>query len=297
MSEFRLTDPEALAQLDGLTLRARHVVEGALAGLHRSPFRGANVEFAEHREYAPGDDLRRLDWRVFGRTDRYYIKQYEEESHLSCTIVVDASRSMEYASGAMTKYEYAATLAVSVAVVLLRQRDSVGLALCDQMPHSVIQPVATRAQLQQIAKMLEAVRPDKETDLGGAMGQLIQSLRRRGLVVVLSDLFTDEASWLDSLARLRFQGHEAMVFHVLDPDELDLPFRDPVLFHDVEGDDEVLAEPWAFREAYQSELGDFLRRMEDACHRHRVDYIPVRTDQPPATVLRQFLHARGQRGS
>jgi uncharacterized protein (DUF58 family) len=203
MNESRkYSDPEVLARIAGLTLRASRVVEGTVCGLHRSPFHGFNVEFAEYREYSPGDDLRRLDWRVLGRTDRYYIKQYEEESNLRATIVLDASASMRYGSGAMTKFDYAATLAASLATLLVEQQDPVGLALFDSQQRTVLQPAATQAQLTHIIHHLEDARPDRQTELGTVLQTLSGQLKRRGLIVIVSDLLTDLESFYDGLARL-----------------------------------------------------------------------------------------------
>src|SRR5215510_9526053 len=176
----KLSDPEVLARIAGLTLRARHVVEGTISGMHRSPFHGFDVEFAEYREYSPGDDLRRLDWRVLGRTDRFYIKQYEEESNLRATLVMDASASMRYGSGAMTKFDYSATLAASLATLLIEQQDPVGLALIDTQQRQTLPPAATQAQLAQIMHQLEDALPDRETQLGPVLQTLAGQLKKRG---------------------------------------------------------------------------------------------------------------------
>src|SRR5215475_15890941 len=187
----KYSDPEVLARIAGLTLRASRVVEGTVSGLHRSPFHGFNVEFAEYREYSPGDDLRQLDWRVLGRTDRFYIKQYEEESNLRATIVMDASASMRYGSGAMTKFDYAATLAASMATLLVEQQDPVGLALFDREERLTLRPAATQAQLAHIIGQLEEARPDRETELGAVLKTLGEQLKKRALVIIISDLLTD----------------------------------------------------------------------------------------------------------
>src|SRR5262249_50454847 len=219
----KYSDPEVLAAIAGLMLRARRVVEGTISGLHKSPFHGFNVEFAEYREYAPGDDLRRLDWRVLGRTDRFYIKQYEEESNLRATIVMDASASMRYGSGPMTKFDYAATLAASLATLLIEQQDPVGLALFDREERMMLQRAATQAQLTHIIDQLEAAKPERETDLGAVLQTLVGKLKKRGLVIIISDLLTDLTSFYSGLARLQYTGNEILVFQVLDKDEIDLP--------------------------------------------------------------------------
>ncbi|HEY2761258.1 MAG TPA: DUF58 domain-containing protein, partial [Pirellulales bacterium] len=279
MAESRkYSDPEVLARIAGLSLRASRVVEGTVSGLHRSPFHGFNVEFAEYREYSPGDDLRQLDWRVLGRTDRFYIKQYEEESNLRATIVIDASASMGYGSGAMTKFDYAATLAASLATLLVEQQDPVGLALFDQEERLTLRPAATQAQLAHIIGQLENAKPDRTTDLGAVLQTLAGKLKKRGLVILISDLLTDLESFYSGLSRLQYTGSEILVFQVLDKDELDLPFDDLVLFRDIEGSEELFAEPWGFRKAYCKAMQEFVDEIKDTCGCRGIDHLLLRTD-------------------
>jgi uncharacterized protein (DUF58 family) len=288
----KYSNPEVLARISGLTLRATRVVEGTVCGLHRSPFHGFNVEFAEYREYSPGDDLRLLDWRVLGRTDRYYIKQYEEESNLRATLVMDASASMRYGSGAMTKFDYAATLAASLATLLVEQQDPVGLALFDKEERSILSPAATQSQLTQIIYQLEQAKPDRETDLGAVLQTLGGKLKKRGMVIVISDLLTDLNSFYDGLSRLQYLGNEILVFQVLDKDELDLPFNDLVLFRDIEGSEELFAEPWAFRKAYAQAMQKFVDEVKDTCGCRGIDHLLLRTDDDLALALSHYLHRR-----
>ena len=289
---LKYSDPEVLAAISGLMFRARHVVEGTISGLHKSPFHGHNVEFAEYREYAPGDDLRRLDWRALGRTDRFYIKQYEEESNLQATIVMDASASMKYGSGPLTKFEYAATLAASLASLLIQQQDPVGLALFDKEKRQVLPPVATQSQLQLIIGHLEEANPDRETDLGSVLQTLGDQIKRRGLMIIISDLLTDLPSFFDGLNRLIHRGNEILILHILDRDELDLPFEDYVLFKDIEGSEQLFAEPWAFRKAYCAAMEEFVAEVRDGCGRRGIDHLLLRTDQELAAGLSHYLHAR-----
>jgi uncharacterized protein (DUF58 family) len=288
----KFSDPEVLARIAGLTLRARQVVEGTISGLHRSPFHGFNVEFAEYREYSPGDDLRRLDWRVLGRTDRFYVKQYEEESNLRATLVLDCSASMRYGSGPLNKFHYAAVAAASLATLLVEQQDPVGLALFDRQTSEVLPPAATQAQLARIIGLLENAQPDRATDLGAVLQTLSEQIKKRGMTIILSDLLTDLEPFYDGLRRLQYRGHEILVMHVLDPDELELPFNDLVMFRDIEGSEELLAEPWAFRKVYQAAMQQFLSEVRGACGDRGIDYLPLRTDQPLADVLSHYLHAR-----
>jgi uncharacterized protein (DUF58 family) len=288
----KYSDPEVLAQIASLTFRAMRVVEGSICGLHRSPFHGFNVEFAEYREYSPGDDLRRLDWRALGRTDRYYIKQYEEESNLRATIVLDASASMRYGSGAMTKFDYAATLAASLATLLIEQQDPVGLALFDKEQRTIVPPAATQAQLAHIIGQLESAKPDRETDLGVVLQTMSGTLKRRSLVLIISDLLTDLDSFYDGLSRLQDLGNEILVFQVLDKDELEIPFKDLVLFRDIEGNEELFAEPWSFRKAYGEAMQRFIAEVADQCSARGIDHLLLRTDENLGLALSHYLHRR-----
>jgi uncharacterized protein (DUF58 family) len=291
----KYSDPEVLARIAGLTLRARQVVEGTISGLHRSPFHGFNVEFAEYREYSPGDDLRRLDWRVLGRTDRFYVKQYEEESNLRATLVLDCSASMRYGSGPLNKFQYAATAAASLATLLVEQQDPVGMALFDREAREILPPAATQAQLARIIGLLERAQPNRQTELGTVLQTLSEQTKQRGMTIIISDLLTDLDAFYDGLRRLQYRGHEILVLHVLDPDELELPFNDLVMFRDIEGQEELLAEPWAFRKAYQAAIGQFLDEVRGGCGERGIEYLLLRTDQPLADALSLYLHARERR--
>lgn len=288
----KYSDPEVLAAIAGLMLRARRVVEGTISGLHKSPFHGFNVEFAEYREYAPGDDLRRLDWRVLGRTDRFYIKQYEEESNLRATIVMDASASMRYGAGPLTKFDYGATLAASLATLLIEQQDPVGLALFDKTERQVLSPAATQSQLALIIGWLEEARPDRETDLGSVLQSLGDQIKKRGLIIIISDLLTDLPTFFDGLSRLQHRGNEILVLQVLDRDEMELPFNDYVLFKDIEGTEQFYAEPWGFRKAYCAAMDQFVAEVKDGCGNRGVDHLLLLTDQDPAVALSHYLHVR-----
>lgn len=290
------SNPDVLAKVAGLSLRARHVVEGTISGLHRSPFHGFNVEFAEYREYSPGDDLRRLDWRVFGRTDRYYVKQFEEESNLRATIVMDASASMRYGSQGTTKFDYAATLAATLATLLIGQQDPVGLALFDSGQRKLLAPAATQAQLVRIIGELERAQPDRDTQIGPVLETLAEQVRQRGMMIIISDLLTELAPFFEGLSRLQYRGHEILVLHVLDRDELELPFNDLVLFHDIEGTEELFAEPWAFRQAYRAAMEQFVTEVRSTCGSRGIDYLLLRTDQDLGDALSHYLHARERTG-
>ncbi len=288
------SDPDAIARIADLTLRSRRLAEGGISGQHRSPFHGFNVEFAAFREYAPGDDLRRLDWRVFARTDRHYIKQYEEESNVRVSFVLDASASMNYkgSRAVLTKFDYASTLVVTLAMLLARQQDPVGLVLFDEEAGTVLPPSAKQAQVTVMTGLLENCTPARKTELGGLLSTLTDRIRRRGFLVIVSDLFTDMEPVYDGLNRLRFLGHEVLVLQVLDRDELDLPFDGPTVFKDIEGDEELFAEPGGFRRAYQDAIRDYLDGIQKECGGRGYDHVRLFTDEPLGASLARFLRAR-----
>ncbi|QEH34120.1 hypothetical protein OJF2_26540 [Aquisphaera giovannonii] len=288
------SDPDVIAQIADLTLRSRRLAEGAISGQHRSPFHGFNIEFAAYREYTPGDDLRRLDWRVFARSDRHYIKQYEEESNVRVTFVVDASASMNYkgSRAALAKFDYASTLVVSLAMLLSRQQDPVGLVLFDEEAGQLLPPSATQAQVTVMSQILQKCTPARRTELGGLLRSLTDRIRRRGFLVVVSDLFTDLESVYDGLDRLRFLGHEVLVMQVLDRDELELPFDGPTVFKDIEGDEQVFAEPGAFRKAYQGAIREFLAEVRRECGARGYDHVALCTDDHLGDSLARFLRSR-----
>jgi uncharacterized protein (DUF58 family) len=290
----KYSDPDVIAQIADLTLRSRRLVEGAISGQHRSPFHGFNVEFAEYREYTPGDDLRRLDWRVFARSDRHYVKQYEEESNVRVSFLVDASASMNYQgkSAALSKFDYAATLTVALAMLLTRQQDPVGLVLFDEAATTVVPPSTTQAQIQVITSLLERCRPARKTELGKLLHSLASQFRRRNLLVLVSDLFTDLDELYDGLNRLRFSGHEVLLMQVLDRDEAELPFDGPTIFRDIEGDEELFAEPWAFRRSYQQAMKNFLTEVSRECGARGYDHVRFLTSEPLGAALNLFLHSR-----
>lgn len=292
------SDPDAIARIADLTLRARRLVEGAISGQHRSPFHGFNIEFAEYREYAPGDDLRRLDWRVFARSDRHYIKQYEDESNVRVTFVVDASASMNYrgAAASLSKYDYAATLVVALAMLLARQQDPVGLVLFDEEAGTILPPSAKQGQVMVLGDLLGRCTPSRRTELGGLLRSLTDQLRRRSILVIVSDLFTDLDAVYDGLNRLRFLGHDVLVLQVLDRDEIELPFDGPTLFRDIEGDEEVFAEPWAFRKSYKRAIETFLDEVQRECRGRGYDHARFFTDEPLGASLSYYLHSRHEAG-
>jgi len=287
-------DPRQLAKLRGLRLRARHVVEGYIAGQHPSPRHGFSIEFAEHREYSPGDDLRHLDWKVFGRTDKFYLKQYEDETNLLCHLVVDTSESMTYQSegAALSKAEYAQLLAASIAWLVLQQQDSVGLTTFDSQLRAMIRASGGPSQLQQIIQVLEKSPPGPKTSAGPILHELAERLNKRGVVVVISDLLDDPASLLAGLKHCRHRRHDVVVFHVLDPAEMNFPFKGPTKFNGLESLPEVFAEPEILRQAYLREFNAYREQLEVGCRNQQIDYVVASTATPFDQVLARFLLSR-----
>lgn len=290
-------DPRTLAKLKGLTLRARHIVEGYVAGLHKSPYHGFSIEFAEHREYAPGDDLRYVDWKVFGRTDKVYLKQYEDETNLICYLVLDVSESMTYRGreSAMSKLEYAQSVAAALAWLVLKQQDAVGLATFDSQIRSMIRPAGSPSHLEQLLHVMETATPGKKTAAGPIFHELAQRLTKRGVVVVLSDMFDDVDSLAAGLKHFRHRRHDVVLLHVLDPAELDFPFKGPTEFKGLEEFPEVQADPLVIRRAYLRELAAYRHKLEQTCRREHIDYFLLRTDQPLDVALTNVLATRQRR--
>ena len=288
----RFLHPEAIKRIARLDLRARYIVEGFLSGAHRSPYFGQSVEFREHREYSRGDDLRHIDWKVWAKQDRYYVKRYEEDTNLRCTLLVDVSGSMRYGSGALNKYEYACTLAVSLAYLLLRQQDAVGCVPFDEAARGVVPLRTKRNHLQTLIAALDVNQPKQKTDLYRVMRSVAESYPRRGMILVFSDLLTDRASLFRGLQLLRQRGHDVMVFHVLDDDELDFPFNGPTRFEGLELPQHLTCNPRALREGYLQSLGAFLEEIRRGCMRQVIDYTLLRTSQPLDAALATFLSYR-----
>ena len=284
--------PEAIRRIGRLELRARHIVEGLLSGMHRSPFFGQSVEFLQHRQYVPGDDLRHVDWKVWARQDRLYVKQFEADTNMRCTLLVDVSGSMQYGSGPMNKYEYAATLAVSFAYLLLKQHDSVGCIAFDEVIRARTTQRSTQAHLSTIVQTLDASKPQNKTDPGSILREIAETGPRRGMIVLLSDLLGDVESTLRGLRLLRQRGHDVLVLHVMDDDELDFPFDGPTRFEGLELPAQLNCNPRALREGYLASLEKFLTKLRRGCARDAVDYTLIRTSQPLDAALASFITGR-----
>jgi uncharacterized protein (DUF58 family) len=293
-SRTSLLDPAVLAKLGTLRLRVRSIAEGILTGLHKSPHHGQSVEFAEHKEYSPGDEIRHIDWKAYGKFDKYYVKRFEQETNVRAYLVVDASGSMGYRGdpGRMTKLETASALAATLAYLLFRQQDAAGLVLVRGEIAGVIPPRASPSHLGPIVEALEAARPEGATRLAAAVDWIVEHAPRRSSVVVFSDLFDLDARVLRTLSQLGRRKHDVTLFHVLDPAELEFPFDDPTLFLSMEDDRQVEARGRDVRKGYLEVLGRWLEEVRRTCGENDVEYVRVRTDQPLDDVLVPFLARR-----
>ncbi|MCA8921383.1 MAG: DUF58 domain-containing protein [Planctomycetes bacterium] len=290
----RFLDPKTLTKISRLDIRARLVVEGFVTGLHRSPYHGFSVEFAEHREYVPGDDIKHIDWKVYARSDRYYIKQYEEETNLTATILLDGSESMKYQSDPElpSKLEYGCTVAASLLYLILRQRDAVGLVTFDEEIRKFIPPASSPSHRNLMLNALENVTPTKRTSLGPVLHTMADRVKRKGLVILISDLLDDPEKVISGLRHFRHRRHEVIVFHVMDVAERTFPFNAMTRFEGLEELGHVICDPGALRSAYLEELEQFMGEIQHGCRTDRIDYVPLDTSQPLDVALTSYLATR-----
>ena len=278
--------PESIARISRLELRAHRVVDGFLSGIHRSPRFGQSVEFLQHRQYVPGDDLRHVDWKVWAKQDRFYVKQFEEDTNMPVTMLVDVSGSMQYGTGPLSKYDYGCTAAASLAYLLLRQQDMVGCVGFDQNIRFQVPARSKKNHLEAIVQALVTGKPSEKTDFYPILRKVAEGIPRRGMMILISDLLADT----DGLLRKR--GHDVMVFHLLDDDEIDFPFNGPTRFEGLEVSSAVSCNPRALRDGYLEALADFLTRVRRGCTSNACDYDLIRTSQPLSAVLAAYLHRR-----
>jgi uncharacterized protein (DUF58 family) len=290
----RYLDPQILARVGFSPLLARVVVEGFINGLHQSPFHGFSVEFADHREYVPGDDLKYLDWHLYARTDHYYIKRFEEETNLNCYLLLDRSASMSFGTGSLTKWDYSCFLTTCLAYLVLRQQDAVGLALFGARPGIVVPPRSRRTHLRQLMRVMVNNAPSGGTDMTASLRAILRSLKRRGMVVLVSDLIDDPEQTLKTIRLLGSHRHDVIVFHIQDAAELDFSFEGAMLMRDLETGEELEIDPDSVRKTYlqqMKELGDFYRKgLSDV----GIDYHLVNTRQAYDQVLSAYLGRRAK---
>jgi uncharacterized protein (DUF58 family) len=290
----QLFDPAVIARLGTLELKARTIVEGFLSGLHRSPFKGFSVEFAEYRQYMPGDDLSTIDWKVYARSDRHYVKKFEEETNLDCHILIDVSGSMAYGTHGISKFDYAACIAASIAYLMTRQRDAVGLTAFD---HKLVErlPVSARpGHLRSLFVTLDRLRTGASSDLSKPLHQLAAALTKRGLVVLVSDLLDDPEAVIRGLKHFQYRGTDVIVFQVLDPDELEFPFERATRFEDLETGEELMAVPGLVREHYLRQIGGLIDHYRRELGAVGIDYQLLKTTDPLELALLSYLSTRSR---
>jgi uncharacterized protein (DUF58 family) len=296
--QIGLLDPEAINRAEALGLHARYVVEGYMAGEHKSPFRGFAIEFTQHREYVPGDDTRHLDWKVLGRTDRYYLKQYEQETNYVAHIVLDGSESMKYGSvgkphgATLTKFQYGKVLAACLSYLILHQRDAVAVGVFDTQMNKFIPRTGNLASIHNIMNMLAPFEPTNQTNIAQVLHTLAGQIKRKGITIIISDLFDDESAILDGIQHIRFGGGEVIVFHVMDPYELEFPFNGLVEFEGLENIPKIMTRPREIRKSYMREVEAFRTRLREGCERQNTHYQLVNTAQPLHEMLSGYLAFR-----
>ena len=292
----RLLDAAVIARLSRMDVRARAVVEGFVAGLHKSPYKGFSVEFAGHRQYMPGDPPKTIDWKVYGKSDRFYVKEFEEETNLRAYLVVDGSASMGFASEGITKFDYSRYLAAALSYLMIRQQDSVGLVLFDAEIRRFIPARSAGKHLHVLLTELENARPASTTGLAETLHRLAERVRRRGLVVLLSDLFDDQTAVLRALRHFRHKRNEVVVFHVLDANERLFDFAREAIFRDLETHDEMLVRPWELRPEYRRAMTEWIERYRRGCREIGVDYVSMNTETPFDAALLAYLEKRSRLG-
>ncbi len=289
--------PEVVSRLSSMELRARLVVEGFITGLHKSPYHGFSVEFAEHRQYMPGDEIRRIDWKIYGRTDRYYIKQFEEETNLKSYLLLDASRSMAYKEeGAVTKLQYASYLSAALAYLMMRQQDAVGLVVYDEKVRRYLPPHSTKAYLQTLLLELQATVAENATGTAAALNNIAERIKRRGLVIVFSDLFDDPADVMGALKHFRYNQNEVILFHILDPRERNFNFGRDAIFKDMESGERIMTQPYQIQRAYKEAIQDYISYFKRQCRDQQIDYVLLDTSVPYDVALLEYLKKRKRIG-
>lgn len=294
--QSRYLDPEILSELGPLDVVVRHIVEGMRVGMHRSPLRGFSTDFSAHRPYVPGDETRYIDWKLYARAKRYYIKLFDAETNFTANLLLDASASMRYASGKISKLEYAKFMAASMAYLVVDQHDSVGVGIFDDELRQYIEPTSSLGVLTRLSHELEKAHPNPRTDIAGILHEFARRMPRRGVIMLFSDLFDHTEEFIQGLSHLRFRGHNVVVFHVMDPDELEFPLRGMRRFVGFEHDGEMITDPVRIRASYLAEVEKFVNQIKESCAKLLVDYVLVNTRQPVETSIAGYLIQRSMAG-
>ena len=289
-------EPEMVARLSNMSLRARLVVEGYIIGQHKSPFHGFSVEFAEHRAYGPGDEIRHIDWKLYGKTDRVFVKQYEEETNLRSYILLDTSRSMEYKSNKISKLDYGNYLSAALAYLMINQQDGVGLTLFDNQIQTFIPPRSKPSHVNTILTHLDKTGSGKDTNVGIVLHEMAERIKKRGLIILISDLFDETENIINGLKHFRHNKQEIIVFHVMDRKELNFDFSNRTKFKDMETDEQITTEPWKIRKIYQKAIQSYQDELRLRCREQKIDYVPLFTDQNLDLALNEYLKKRQRLG-
>ena len=292
----KLLSPNIISRLNNLSLKARFVVEGFIVGLHKSPYHGFSVEFSEHRSYGAGDEIRHIDWKLWGKTDRYFVKQFEEETNLKSYLLIDQSLSMKYQSKNFSKLEYAKLLGASLVYLMLKQQDAVGLILFDNQIRVNIPPRSKRSHLNVLLAQMENISAGPKTHMAPVLHQTAEVIKKRGLIILISDLFDSPEEVLSGLQHFRYKGHEVVVFHIMDPQELKLNFSHRTRFRDMESEEELITDPWHIKADYQRSMEKFCDYYKIQCRKNNIDYVHLSTDASLDLALSEYLLKRKRLG-
>jgi uncharacterized protein (DUF58 family) len=292
MQKSKYLDPNTLNKIGPLDVVTRQVVEGIRIGMHRSPVRGISTEFSAYRQYVPGDEVRHIDWKLYGRTNRYHVKLFDAETNFVANLLLDASSSMTFGSGNISKLEYAKYMAASLAYLIVDQRDSAGVGIFDGELQQYIEPKSTLGILADISRELENVKPQPRTEIANVLHEFAGRMTRRGMVMVFSDLLDNTDEFIKGINHLRFRGHNVTVFHILDPQEIEFPLNGVWRFEGLEEDGELITQPARVRQAYLEELEKFIRKVRDACIRSEADYVLCNTAEPIESIVSNYLLQR-----
>ena len=292
MSKNSYLSPEIISNISNLSLKARLLVEGLIVGMHKSPYHGFSVEFSEHRLYNRGDEIRNIDWKIWGKTDKYFVKEYEEETNLLSHIVLDQSTSMLYGSSETTKLEYAKILAASIAYLILKQQDGVGLTLFDSKIRTLIEPKSKPNHIKSLFTIMDNIKPGPDTKIGDILHISAESIKKKGLVIIISDFFDDLESIMSGIKHYRYKGHEVILFHILDQQELELDFKERTKFIDLETNETIVTEPWHIQRDYQAGMKKFCDDLKINCRKNKVDYVLMPTNAPVELALFDYLIKR-----
>jgi uncharacterized protein (DUF58 family) len=288
----RFLKPEVVSKLSGMEIKARLVVEGFITGLHRSPYHGFSVEFAEHRQYMPGDPIKSIDWKVYAKSDRYFVKEFEEETNLKAYILLDISGSMGYKSNGISKLEYSSYLSAALSYLMLKQRDSVGLVVFDEKIKKYIPPKSVLTHLHILLREMDKLEASQTTNVSSALHEMAERIQRRGLIIVISDLFDDAGKIISGLKHFRHKKHEVIVFHVLDPKERSFAFPEEAIFKDIETGEELSAQPWQVKKYYKQKITDLINKYTWECRESLIDYVLLDTAVPYDFALYAYLNKR-----